>query len=304
MSTQNPLVTIGIPIYNEEKYIEAALNSAMLQSFKNIRIVVSDNCSSDSSVQIVESIAAKDPRIALVRQQSNIGPIANFKILLEQAQTKYFMWLGAHDLLAETFVENAIQKLESNPTIVEVYPLMGQIIGNEKVDDYSQDNFYTESSGISERMLQIINNANTGSATHGLFRTSVLKKVYLDIDLNGGDLYFFLKAATFGLLVPGDSIGYYLKEARPNETIEEQELRYAKFGFRSNWREIHSMYPFEVISGISTLTFQEKLELLSKARIAMYRFRGNSWGQIIRYHLKKFEPRTSFLALMCRMKGK
>ncbi len=303
MKSNLPLVTVGIPIYNEAKYIRAAIHSALSQTFVPIEIIISDNCSTDHSVEIVEELAALDNRIKLHRQHQNIGPIANFKYLLANAKTKYFMWLGAHDLLAETFIDNAVQKLEANAEVVEVYPLMGQIIHEEKVDDFSQDDFFVASDKISDRILKIINNSNTGSATHGLFRTEILQSVYLDIDLNGGDMYFFLKAAVYGRLVPSDKIGYYLKEARPDETFEQQEARYLKFGFSPNWRLIHSMYPFEVISNVTSLNLNEKLELLAKARLAMFRFRGNSWGQIIKYHLKQFKLKVSILAIFCKIKG-
>jgi glycosyltransferase involved in cell wall biosynthesis len=303
MSFNSTLVTIGIPLYNEEKYIIDAVSSAIAQTYQNFKIVISDNNSSDKSYEVAQSFAAKDDRVTVVRQKENIGPIANFKYLLRNAETKYFIWLGAHDLLAPTFIEDAINKLEQNEAIIEVYPLMGQIIHNQKVDDYSQDNFYSNSKDISERIIKVIDNSNMGTATHGVFRTDVLKNVYLNIDINGGDLLFFLSAATYGLLVPSDKIGYYLKEARPNETEEEQNARYIRFGFKSNWRLIHSMYPFEIISNLSTINLNEKLDLLSKARLAMFRFKGNSWGQIILYHMKQFKFKVAFYTLHCKLKG-
>ena len=297
----SPLVTIGVPLYNEEKYIGESLLSVINQSYKPITIIISDNGSKDKSLDIVNELAAKYPDITVYAQEQNKGPYFNFRFLLDTANTNYFMWFGAHDYMAPDFIENAVKKLEADKTIVEVYPKMGTIIHNEKIPDYTHDDFEVKTNSITDRFLKIIENVNTGSATHGLYRTDVLRKSYIDI--NGGDLFLFLNAAKEGILQPSDELGYYLREVGRTENPADTDARYFSYGFKKNWRLIHSMYPYEVISSIKGITLKEKLNLLSKARVAMFKFGGRSWKQIFVYHLKKYKLKVAYLALLCKIKA-
>jgi protein O-GlcNAc transferase len=92
------LVTIGIPVYNEEKYLEQTIGSAINQDFKDIEIVISDNGSTDGSVEIIKKYADLDKRIYPIYKEKNTGPAGNFHSLLDNTRSKYFVLLGAHDL--------------------------------------------------------------------------------------------------------------------------------------------------------------------------------------------------------------
>ena len=66
------LVTIGIPVYNEENYLAETIESAINQTYQTIQIIISDNCSTDRSFEIAQKYAEQDSRILLVRQEKNI----------------------------------------------------------------------------------------------------------------------------------------------------------------------------------------------------------------------------------------
>ena len=105
-----PTVSIGVPLYNGEDFIEEALDSLLSQTFVDFEIIVSDNCSNDLSVSIIESYIAKDTRVSLYRQEHNIGPSKNFEFVLNKARGKYFMW-AAHD---DVWAANWLQVLLDN----------------------------------------------------------------------------------------------------------------------------------------------------------------------------------------------
>jgi glycosyltransferase involved in cell wall biosynthesis len=103
VSETRPLVTIGISTYNRaDGYLKEALASALAQSYPNLEIVVSDNCSSDGTEALVESFA--DPRIRYFRQEVNIGANNNFNFCLEQARGEYFLLLHDDDLIDPDFI--------------------------------------------------------------------------------------------------------------------------------------------------------------------------------------------------------
>ena len=99
-----PLVTIGIPTFNRaDRYLKEALESAIKQTYPNLEIVVSDNCSSDDTETIIK--AFKDPRIRYFKQDSNIGPNNNFNFCLKQARGYYFLLLNDDDFIDNDFID-------------------------------------------------------------------------------------------------------------------------------------------------------------------------------------------------------
>jgi len=99
-----PLVTIGIPTYNRaDAYLRETLAGAMNQTYENIEIIVSDNCSSDNTEAFIRGIS--DRRIRYFRHKKNIGANNNFNYCLEQANGDYFLLLQDDDMIDSDFVE-------------------------------------------------------------------------------------------------------------------------------------------------------------------------------------------------------
>ena len=110
----NPLVSIGLPVYNGERDLPRALDSLLAQDYDNFEIVISDNASTDNTRRICEEYAARDARTKLSVNNSNIGIIANFESVLEKATGKYFMWAAHDDLWSKSFVGSMVEELENN----------------------------------------------------------------------------------------------------------------------------------------------------------------------------------------------
>lgn len=106
--SEQPLVTIGLSTYNRANgYLREALESALAQTYPNLEIVVSDNCSSDNTPQVVRSLA--DDRVRFYRQQENIGPNNNFNFVLQQARGEYFLLLHDDDKIDPDFVASCME---------------------------------------------------------------------------------------------------------------------------------------------------------------------------------------------------
>ena len=109
------MVVVAIPAYNEERFIAEALTSLTRQRCQNFNVLVSDNCSEDRTGEICRAVARADARFAYYRQPENLGSARNFEWLLRNTSSEYFMWLGAHDLLAPDYLEKALAALQSAP---------------------------------------------------------------------------------------------------------------------------------------------------------------------------------------------
>ncbi|MCY6482757.1 glycosyltransferase [Clostridium aestuarii] len=126
-----PLVSICIPVYNGEKFINQAIITALQQSYENIEIIISDNCSTDNTVKIIESF--NDRRIKLHKNSSNDGYLANLNKCLSMANGKYVKYLFADDILEKDNVKILTEIIEQNPDVNFVANNFRQINENNRI---------------------------------------------------------------------------------------------------------------------------------------------------------------------------
>lgn len=113
-----PRVTIGIPVYNGEQYLQTAIDSALSQTFEDLELIISDNASTDATAEICREYAAKDPRVRYFRNESNVGAAKNFNRLVHLSHGEYFKWLASDEAIEPRFLEVCVQHLDSDPGLV------------------------------------------------------------------------------------------------------------------------------------------------------------------------------------------
>src|SRR5687767_6393032 len=91
-----PLLSIGLPVYNGQRYLHAALDSLLGQDFDDFELIIADNASTDETEAICREFAARDRRIRYHRNTANVGAVPNHNLVFELARGKYFKW-AAHD---------------------------------------------------------------------------------------------------------------------------------------------------------------------------------------------------------------
>ncbi|MDZ7319275.1 MAG: glycosyltransferase [candidate division KSB1 bacterium] len=122
MSANKPRVSLGMPVYNGEKYLEETLGSILAQTYQDFELVISDNGSTDRTQQICERYAAKDERIKYYRNSKNIGIAPNFNRVFELCSGEYFKWTDYDDLLAPDFVTKCVEGLDQYPDAAVCFP--------------------------------------------------------------------------------------------------------------------------------------------------------------------------------------
>src|SRR3989338_5944877 len=108
-----PKVTIAIPTYNRAKLLSQAIESVLVQTYKDFELLISDNASTDETNNVVTSF--KDPRIRYHRNRKNIGMMSNWNKCVELAQGKYLMILGDDDKLYPYFIKNSLKVHKDHP---------------------------------------------------------------------------------------------------------------------------------------------------------------------------------------------
>lgn len=115
----SPLISVGIPVFNGENYIRECLDSVLRQTERNFELIVVDNCSTDSTLEILSSY--HDSRLRVVRNSSNLGSTYNYNRCAELALGEYFVLLPHDDLLMPAMLETFSKALNSDPRIGLVY---------------------------------------------------------------------------------------------------------------------------------------------------------------------------------------
>src|SRR5690242_6344650 len=104
MGTTSPKVSIGLPVYNGERFLAEAIDSVLAQTFTDFELIISDNASTDRTPEICKAYAEKDSRIRYYRNEENQGASWNFNRVFELSRGMCFQWLAHDDYIAPGFL--------------------------------------------------------------------------------------------------------------------------------------------------------------------------------------------------------
>jgi glycosyltransferase involved in cell wall biosynthesis len=117
-----PEVSIGLPVYNGARFLEAAIRSILTQTFTEFELIISDNASTDATCKICSRFAALDPRVRYIRNLANLGATKNFNKVFRLASGRYFKWAAHDDVIAPQFLERCVEVLRRDTEAVLCYP--------------------------------------------------------------------------------------------------------------------------------------------------------------------------------------
>ena len=226
--SSEPLVTIGIPVYNEEKYLSRAIESVLSQSYPHFQLIVSDNCSTDNSYEIAKQYEELDKRIRVFKHNKNYGPVLNFQYLLNEANTEYFAWLGSHDYYEKDFLQDAISIHQNNQECSLVYPIVTLVNEEGEFIEWGHSDIKSEFVGRFSDALIIPKKLNKCFNIYGVFKYEIIRKIKVEHIYGSDDLQLFV-AACLGTIHCTNKIGLigllessrdYSYEARIKSYIE------------------------------------------------------------------------------------
>lgn len=182
-----PLITIGMPLYNNAATVERAVRSLLAQTVDDLVLIASDDGSRDDTAERVARIAQEDRRLVLVRQPRNLN-YGNFRYVLSQAAGPYFMFAAGDDWWEPTFIERCLEALEAHPAAVCAVPRIRFYPPNGEPKVTLGTNPLT---GTVERNLVAYFRApHCNSRRYGLFRTEVAQRAFPATDHHAYDLTF------------------------------------------------------------------------------------------------------------------
>jgi len=185
MISSLPYVSIGLPVYNGERFLTETLDSLLAQTFENFELVISDNASTDRTQEICEDYAAKDRRIRYYRNDQNLGAARNYNRVFELSTGKYFKWAAHDDLCAPQYLERCVEVLDRKPSVVVCPPKPIYIDENgekylyQNIKDY--DDYLDFNSPRPHKRFHdyLFRPADRWNAIFGVIQASELKKTPL-----------------------------------------------------------------------------------------------------------------------------
>lgn len=214
MNCNAPRVSIGLPVYNGEKYLDEALDSILGQTFGDFELIISDNGSTDRTEEICRSRAATDPRIRYYRNETNLGAAPNFNRTFELATGEYFKWAAHDDLLAAEFLEKCVDALDRNPSAILCYSKVEKIDANGAVQARYDPTPDTSSPQAHERFWSLIIRPWRCLQVFGLMRAETLRKTSRIGNYPSSDEVLLAELALYGRF---HEIPEYLFQTRLHE---------------------------------------------------------------------------------------
>ncbi|MDZ7736278.1 MAG: glycosyltransferase family 2 protein [Gammaproteobacteria bacterium] len=174
-----PIVSIGMPVFNADDYIEAAIDSILAQTFEDYELIISDNGSTDNTEAICRSYQAHDERICYFRHQENLGAAWNHNFVYLKSSGRYFRWHSHDDICSPEYLDKCVPVLEEQPGAVLTYPATTIIDSEGRITDIYDDRLSLNEKLPHQRLKHYLQNVRMCNPVLGLIRSNALANTHL-----------------------------------------------------------------------------------------------------------------------------
>jgi glycosyltransferase involved in cell wall biosynthesis len=209
-----PAVTIGLPVYNGERYLRHSLDSLLAQSFTDFELIISDNSSTDGTAEICREYAERDQRIRYLRQPANIGAGPNHNILPPMARAPYFKWASHDDVYDVELLRKCMEVFRAHPeaTLVHCWDARIDPEGNRLPEHpYTLD---TANPSPVARLRSLLY-TDGGDDFYGVIRTDVLNRIGPHGSYFNADRVYVAGLSLYGPFYQVPEVLYFRRE-HPN----------------------------------------------------------------------------------------
>jgi glycosyltransferase involved in cell wall biosynthesis len=197
MSTA-PLLSIGLVLYNGDRFLEAAIESILNQTFQDFELIISDNCSTDRSGEICRRFRDQDSRIQYYRAEQNMGADWNLRNVYFKAIGKYFKWATHDDMIQPDFLRLCIDALEADDSLVVAHTLTRCIDESGQFIESNDERLRTSSVDPVVRARDLLLKGHGGYPISGLMRLDALRKLPPRGSLEHSDRVLLLQLGLLG----------------------------------------------------------------------------------------------------------
>jgi glycosyltransferase involved in cell wall biosynthesis len=173
-----PRLSIGLPVYNGERYLALALDALLAQSFTDFELIISDNASTDRTEEICRRYLAMDGRIRYFRQPVNFGAAPNHNFVVDQARGELFKWASHDDLYGRELLLRCVEALDARPEVVLCHAWEAFIDAEGAIVHTVDYRLASDSPSAPRRFADLLF-VQGGDDLYGVIRTEVLRRTPL-----------------------------------------------------------------------------------------------------------------------------
>ncbi len=255
-----PAVSVGMPVYNGETYLEVAIGSVLAQSFDDLELIICDNASTDRTAEICQDYATRDPRIRYFRNPQNLGAAPNYNLAFSHARGRYFKWLAHDDRMTPSYLAKAVRVLDERTdavlcnSVVQYIDQDGAPIGL-----YNTGLALADSQSAAARFAWMVLRSHSCVDFFGLIRRETLQDSLLHGSFHGADRALLAQLAIRGRLI---------QLPAPLVEMREHPYRYTRSNVRSGDRAAwHDASKRGKISLPTWRLYAEYLKMVRKERM-------------------------------------
>ena len=198
MISNNPRLSIGLPVFNGEKYLRQAIDSILAQTYQNFELIISDNASTDGTEKICREYLKKDSRIKYYRNRSNLGATLNWNNVFKLSTGVYFKWVAHDDMMEPEFLSKCINVLEQDPSIILCHSKNAIINEHDKLVGRYDLGTIVDSQKPHDRLSQLLLKKGVPWLIFGVFRRDALSKSPLFKGYIGSDWNLLTEISLIG----------------------------------------------------------------------------------------------------------
>lgn len=244
-----PLITIFVPLYNAEAYIEQTLQSISNQTFRDFEVIVLDDQSKDDSYNKALTIAKNDERIQVLKNEKNLGMMPNWIKGIGLCHSKYFVKLDADDLWHPRLLEEAVPILENNANVGMVFVKYHKIdengnqIPNSEIEipDFAKNKAFSCISLVQQGAHKMLEGQILEQGV-ALMRNEIFKKFGNYRNIRSGDTELYFRVGCHYDIFYIDKTYYYYRVHPQSDSTKRSQEELWEFSMYEVKNEIMSYY--------------------------------------------------------------
>ena len=189
------LVSIGVPVFNGEKYLRECLNCLVNQSYLNLEIIISNNCSTDLTDSICLYFSNNDIRIKYFVQNELLETLENFQFVLENSTGDYFMWAACDDIWGTNFILDSLKLFDKDDSLIGVN---GRCLFANNSNLFSGDTGFYKKKPFLRKFYYLLN-PGPNARFYSLYKSKILKNLCIkNYNFFAGDWAFYFDILKYG----------------------------------------------------------------------------------------------------------
>lgn len=221
-------LTIGVPVFNGERYLAEALAAIQGQRFTDFEVVIADNASTDRTEEISRAVVAADPRFRYLRRERNLGLVGNYNQLFGETAGELFAWLAADDVVQPDFCGACVDLLREHPEAAAATSEILLIDSAGEVLGPDPEPIRADHPDLAVRFAELASFRHYSQFTYGLYRRSMLARTRLMLPLFwSSDRLFLAELALQGTMVRDPRQLYFVREHDERVTLGGRAKFYA-----------------------------------------------------------------------------